>query len=69
MKENGEPFSTSAAEISERYIFMRQLDKKDALYAEPCVEGFHVMKIRKNEEVTGIDIELLFNAVITEGLS
>ena len=68
LKADGKAFSASAAEISERFAFVRQLDPEGALYAEPCAEGYKVIRAREGED-TDIDIELLFNAVIEGGLS
>ncbi len=63
LKENGKVFSASAGEITGQYAFARQLNQEDVLYAEPCAEGYKVIKTNEGED-TGIDIELLFNAII-----
>ena len=68
LKENGKVFSASAAEITKQYAFVRQLTNENVLYAEPCAEGYKVIKSNEGED-TDIDIELLFNAIIEGGLS
>lgn len=68
LKDNGKVFSASAAEITEKFAFVRQLTNENVLYAEPCAEGYKVIKPNEGEE-TDIDIELLFDAIIEGGLS
>ena len=68
LKADGKVFSASTAEITERYAFVRQLNNENVLYAEPCADGYKVIKSNEGEE-TDIDIELLFNAIIEGGMS
>ena len=67
LKANDKVFSASAAEITKKFAFVRQLSNENVLYAEPCAEGYKVIKPNEGEETT-IDIELLFNAIIEGGL-
>ena len=68
LKEGGKAFGASAIEITKKFAFIRQLENEGALYAEPCAEGYKVIKPNEGED-TDIDIELLFNAVIEGDLT
>ena len=67
LKEDGKAFSQSSVALTKRYAFVKQRDEQGALYAEPCAEGYRVIKANEGEE-TAIDIELLFNAVIKKAI-
>ena len=59
LKKNRKVFSASTAEITKQYAFVRQLNNENVLYAEPCADGYKVIKSNEGED-TDIDIELLF---------
>lgn len=73
LDRTGFKFNASTADIANRYSFeFRQADNMDAdiIYAEPSLQGNAVMaKRRANSPETQINLELLFNAVVSGKLS
>ena len=65
--ENGKSiFNQSTFEISSKLSFIqtRETDKLEVLYEEDILGG-HAVMCRKNSEETEIDLELLFNGVVS----
>lgn len=73
LDHSGFKFNASTADIANHYSFeFRQADNMDAdiIYAEPSLQGNAVMaKRRANSPETQINLELLFNAVVSGKLS
>lgn len=67
LNHDNRPFNASAQEIMEKYAFVTQLTQEEALYAEPCVNGYKAI-VPNQGEPTDIDLEMLFNAVNSGGL-
>ena len=57
--------NASVGDICSKYIFEYRTpdDMKDAIYAEPSLQGNAVMAPRGNKAETTLNMELLFNAV------
>lgn len=53
--------------ITEKLIFKREKDLSQApIYAEESLDGYHTIHVNTQEQDSHLDLELLFNAVITE---
>ena len=57
-------FAKSTEEISDSWCFGLSESDEGALYSEPCAGGYRTIKKRGEDEATGIDLEMLFNATI-----
>ena len=62
-------FARSSEEISEIWSFGYSGSDEGALYSEPCAGGYRTVKKRGEDDASGIDLEMLFNAVIKGKLS
>ena len=67
IKDATHTYTASVNEITEKYTFGIETDKEEALYAEPCPEGFQVIRENVTADDNAINFELLFNA-ITKGV-
>lgn len=68
LSEQGLVLSATMEEICSRYSFEhRRIDElgDDVVYAEPSMAGYNVMAKRSGADSTTIDLELLFNAVVS----
>ena len=66
LKEDGSCFSRSLGSVSAEYAFGVSGTPADAIYSEPCSEGFRVIREKDpgDETETEVSLEMLFNAVI-----
>lgn len=62
-------YHTSLEEIAHKYSFGIQSNEYDAIYSEPCTEGYHVISHKQDGMDTEISLELLFNALTKGGLT
>ena len=63
-------FSRSVADITADYAFVERstADGSDVVYAEPSPQGYRLVTRNNDKQDTTLDLELLFKAVVTEGL-
>ena len=64
LEGKGGLFAKSTEEISDSWCFGLSESDEGALYSEPCAGGYRTIKKRGEDEATGIDLEMLFNATI-----
>ena len=57
-------FAKSTEEISDSWCLGLSEADEGALYSDPCAGGYRTIKKRGEDEATGIDLEMLFNATI-----
>ena len=65
--ESGKKMDSSVADICDKYVFEYRTPSEmdDVLYAEPSLQGNAVIAPRGEKEETNINLELLFNAVVS----
>lgn len=67
LKQDKTIYTSSLEDISGKYSFGTQSSEHEAIYAEPCTEGYHVICPKRDNMDTEISLELLFNALIKGG--
>lgn len=68
LKDDGNTFCRPLEEVSRQYSSGIDSSAAEALYAEPCAEGFRVIRENNGDAESDIPLELLFNAVTKGGL-
>ena len=68
MSKDGVLMDKSMEEIAEEYVFEYRLmgDTADAIYCEPSLQGTIVMAPRGDRGETQVNLELLFNAIVSK---
>lgn len=68
MSKDGVLMDKSMEEIAEEYVFEYRLmgDTGDAIYCEPSLQGTIVMAPRGSRGETQVNLELLFNAIVSK---